>query len=271
MAITICKYEAAGNAYIVTNLEFKNFQPELATKLCHPVFGIGGDGVVNWQKSENGFKVLIFNPDGSLAEKSGNGLRILAAHLFNNIVPNHSKINLKTGVGNVAASKDQNGKIVLEMGQVVSLFEQEPLAISSIFPHGIRLELENTSISGYPVSIGNPHFVIVTDSIGSNKVKELGPQIENHSLFPNRVNVQFVTPTGRSSARAHIWERGAGYTLSSGSSSCAIFAVLHQLGFCDEELSVVTNGGKLHVRRDASATLWLRGPVKKVAEGVFLG
>lgn len=275
------KYVAAGNTYIVTHLEDNIISSDLAKRLCHPIFGIGADGVVNWQSQMDDFSVLIFNPDGSLAEKSGNGLRILATHLFKyheyhaahqssiKLCVANNADNIEDSI--VKASKTQGNEIVLEMGEVVSLFKREPLVNSPIFPHGIELKLSGRTINGYPVSIGNPHFVIITDRIEPDIVKKIGPEIETHSAFPNRTNVQFVTPVSPHKAKASIWERGAGYTLSSGSSSCAIFAVLHQLGLCADKLTVVTEGGELNIQRDPSNKLWLRGAVKKVAEGLFLG
>ena len=266
---TYFKYQAAGNAYIVIEKSGLNFSPRLAMNMCSSIYGVGGDGVICWEKSDQGVIAQIINPDGSIAEKSGNGLRILATFLFEQLYQNYHRIVLKTISGDVVATVRPDEDIVLEMGKPVFPSEPNLEPNRSNFPDCVELNLPNQSIQGYEVSMGNPHFVILSDELDLDFVKKIGPLIENHDYFPNRTNVQFIQPIGRKRVKAIIWERGAGYTLSSGSSSCAIFAVLSQLNLCDEKLIVETAGGELNVWNDDTGIIWLQGPVKKVTEGIF--
>ncbi|MEM8858621.1 MAG: diaminopimelate epimerase [Chloroflexota bacterium] len=268
-SIPYTKYQAAGNAYIVANESGFNISSRTAKTICSSTYGVGSDGIVCWEGHSRCFHVQIINPDGSLAEKSGNGLRILATFLFEKICKTQKHIVLKTVSSTVNATLKSAGDIVLEMGKPV--FGSDPISSgnSSIFPEEINMQSVNQVISGYSVSMGNPHFVIFVEDLDLTNAQKLGPLIENHPFFPNRSNVQFVKPINRSAAKAIIWERGAGYTLSSGSSSCAIYAVMNRLGLCDDELLVQTTGGKLEVWQDETKTIWLKGPVKKVTEGIF--
>ncbi|MFK7802626.1 MAG: diaminopimelate epimerase [Anaerolineae bacterium] len=268
------KYEAAGNSYIIVNQDRFQLTPASAIKCCSTVYGAGGDGIITWQKlNELGHvAVTIFNPDGSTAEKSGNGLRILATFLFTHIFKDLSSLTLSTLGGEVTATQlpdNSQNQILLEMGKVTCQFEQKGLSDSPTFHQGSEIKTEIGAVFGHAVSIGNPHFVIFDDELAVKRVQELGPYIENHAIFPNRTNVQFVKIVDTENISAEIWERGAGYTLSSGSSSCAIAAVAYQLGKCGPKVTVSMPGGQLQVEISKNGTIWLTGPVNKTVEGVF--
>ena len=276
------KYEAAGNTYLIVNKDGEKLTPQTAGKFCDPVFGVGSDGIIGWESvagNENSVRVTIFNPDGSMAEKSGNGLRILATYLFNNVLPNAHSLKLFTLGGCVSATRlntqteanflHRDKTILLEMGKVVCQINGNSLDNSPNFPKGIELETEAGQIIGYPVSIGNPHFVSFIDQPTVDYAKKWGPHIEHHPHFLNRTNVQFAKVLNRETIHAEIWERGAGYTLSSGSSSCAIAATAYQLGLCDRDVTISMPGGQLEVKLKPDGTVWLTGPVNKTVEGVF--
>lgn len=267
--IKFTKYQAAGNAYIIIQKERLVLSENDARSICNPIFGCGGDGVICWEHTENGAKVLIFNPDGSLAEKSGNGLRIFSDFYFESIKPNQTQFTITCSNSSVKSTLQPNGLILLEMGRVVSQFEYKALAESNFFPDGKVLDTELGQITGYPVDIGNPHFVVLMEHISAEFAHQWGPLIENHQLFPNRTNVQFAEVVAPNKIKAEIWERGAGYTLSSGSSSCAIAAVAHQLGLCDNGLTVQMPGGNLDIEIQSDNTVFLTGPVSKIVDGVF--
>jgi diaminopimelate epimerase len=116
-------------------------------------------------------------------------------------------------------------------------------------------------------TIGNPHCVIPLDDVTPSLAREYGPLLENHPLFPNRTNVQFLRVLDRGSIRIEIWERGAGYTLASGSSSCAAAAVARKLGLCDAEITVHMPGGQIGISIDDDFRVVMTGPVTRVAEG----
>jgi len=273
------KYEAAGNSYIIVNQD--NFQLTSATavKCCNPIYGAGGDGIICWKRknrdAHNAYiwiETTIFNPDGSIAEKSGNGLRILATFLFENVFMTSRSLTFSTSGGNVVANRllDQvDSLILLEMGRVICQIERKALSDSPIFEHGIKISTDVGPIIGRAVSIGNPHFVIFDDALSAERTKKIGPLVETHPTFPNRTNVQFIKIIDAQNISAEIWERGAGYTLSSGSSSCAIAAVAYQLGKCDSQVTVTMPGGQLKVEIKEDGNIWLSGPVNKTVEGVF--
>lgn len=274
------KFEAAGNTYVIVDEDGFKLTPEDAIRCCHPIYGLGSDGIITWrtctESPHPNIQVDIYNPDGSLAEKSGNGLRILATFLYETIFPQAHSLELCTAGGAVYAtlmpkkhSLQSKSKILLEMGMVVPQFQPKSAPNSPVPPHPITLETELGPICGFPVSIGNPHFVIFEVAISAAHAQKFGRVVENHPIFPNRTNVQFVKVEDNDNVSAEIWERGAGYTLSSGSSSCAIAAVAHQLGFCGPKITVSTPGGKLEVQITKDQVAWLTGPVNKTVEGVY--
>ena len=270
--IQFIKYQAAGNSYLIVKEENQLLSTLEAKQICDPNYGVGSDGVICWQKqndSEPSVKVAIFNPDGSQAEKSGNGLRILATYLFEYIFKNTTKIILNTDDNPVTVNRLSSGSILLDMGRVVALFKlnQVDRFGHSIAKHTLKTPLG--SISGYPVSLGNPHFVVFREKLSKDDIQLWGPHIENHPAFSNRTNVQFAKVTQRDHINAEIWERGVGYTLSSGSSSCAIAAVAHQLGYCDSGITVSMPGGELSVEIKEDKSVFLTGPVSKTVDGVF--
>lgn len=267
--IKFSKYQAAGNAYIIINTADHLLSDIEASRICDPIFGLGGDGVICWQKIPEGANVFIFNPDGSLAEKSGNGLRIFADFYFNHVSASPDCFTIQCTNSQVKASRLNDGSILLEMGRVVSQFEHKGLGESKFFPRGYTLETDLGSINGYPVDIGNPHFVVLLDKISADFARQWGPHIENHPAFRNRTNVQFAKIIDQNTIAAEIWERGAGYTLSSGSSSCAIVAVANQLGKCGANVTVKMPGGDLAVQINQDKSLFLSGPVSKTVDGVF--
>ena len=269
------KYEAAGNTYVILHKDGASLSADRAQAFCHPAYGVGSDGVIGWTMAKNRsgcVHVDIYNPDGSVAEKSGNGLRILATFLFEQVFPDVDKIDLMTLGGRVSATRTENkGEILLEMGIVTpqSDFKGALKATNGIA--GVTLTTAVGDLFGYPVSIGNPHFVIFDESLSAEKAHEVGPLVENHPAFPNRTNVQFAKVINHETIMAEIWERGAGYTPSSGSSSCAIGAVAHHLGLCASNVTINMPGGQLKLSIAADdGTSWLTGPVNKTVEGMFV-
>ena len=214
------KYHGLGNDYLVFGSATEKFSltTEQIQRLCHRNFGIGSDGILVPTLRSSHPQVQIFNPDGSEAEKSGNGLRIFARWLFDEGLVGADPFFVQTLGGQVRCCMLEGGRVVqIEMGQVV--FET-----SEVLP----------SLADVPTvhiaNIGNPHCVVFCESISSEEAKAVGPLIENHPRFPNRTNVQFVQVIDRQNIKLEIWERGAGYTLASGSSSCAAAAVAVKLG-----------------------------------------
>ncbi len=266
------KYHALGNDYLV--LESNDIQrpltPEVIFQICAPHFGIGADGILVRQPDpEPGrFEVQIFNSGGSEAEKSGNGLRIFARYLWDLKLVGEDPFQVNTQGGTVTCQLSQQGKTVaVDMGHVT--FNSYDIPVTGP-PREVLQETMNISGRKFEfsaASVGNPHCVIPVDEVSEEETRTFGPLIETEARFPNLTNVQFMQVLNRNNIRIEIWERGVGYTLASGTSSCAAAAVARRLDLCDQEVTVAMPGGELEVVVDDNYAVHMTGPVVKVAEG----
>jgi diaminopimelate epimerase len=269
------KSHGLGNEYVVFDSEHISFQiNELnIKKICNVHFGIGSDGIllkVPSSKAEFGLK--IYNPDGSEAEKSGNGLRIFSKFLYDYkwSKNNNFAIETKGGIVNafVIESINNRAKIIkIDMGKAI--FDSKLIPVDSNKPECIdeSLIIEDTTFSINCVSVGNPHCVILRDTLDIDQIKKYGSLIENNKLFPNRINVQFAKVLNDKEVEVLIWERGAGFTLASGSSSCAVASVLFKKGLIQSPVTIRMLGGALTINIDKSWNLQMTGEVKQIAEG----
>ena len=252
----LTKSHGLGNDYLVADPADLPFEvtPERVRLLCDRHVGVGSDGLL---VLEGRCGVRIFNPDGSEAEKSGNGLRIFAKWLYDTGRAGGSRFVIEVGGGSAAVEvKAVGGRAVevsVEMG--LPIFRED---FSEIEVGGERLQV-------VAVSIGNPHCVILRDQLDVTDLRRLGPLVECHPAFPNRTNVQFCRVPARDMVELLIWERGAGETQASGSSACAVVAACHRLGLVDEDVTAAMPGGELHIRIDDRGRLFLNGPVEEVA------
>jgi diaminopimelate epimerase len=268
------KYHALGNDYIV--IDPKNLPSPLTTAqvkiICHRNFGVGSDGILlgPLPSKKAAFALRIFNPDGSEAEKSGNGLRIFSRYLWDKKRVRQNEFTVETPGGLVQATVMERGKMVrVEMGNVSFWSNEIPMT-------GPRREVINEKISAggreftfCAATIGNPHCVLPLPKISADLARQYGPLLETHPRFPNRTNVQFMKVLDRKNIRIEIWERGAGYTLASGSSSSAAAAVAHRLGRCDREISVHMPGGVIAIEIGDGFAIRMTGGVTKVSDGVM--
>lgn len=267
------KYHALGNDYIV--LDPKDFPEPLSDEriklICHRNFGIGSDGILHGPlpSTRAPYRLRIFNPDGSEAEKSGNGLRIFCRYLFDQkLVPENSEFQVDTLGGMVRATVFDAGRSVrVDMGRVSFWSDEIPMTGSRREVVHEPLEVGDRTFSVCAATIGNPHCVIPLPKITEEMARTYGPQIETHSSFPKRTNVQFMEILDRKNIRIEIWERGAGYTLASGSSSSAAAAVARKLGAVDSDITVHMPGGTLNIQMGDDFAIRMTGPVTKVATG----
>jgi diaminopimelate epimerase len=227
------KWNALGNIYLLVE-RAEPLTPELARELS-----VDTDGVLEVLAGDD---VRVWNPDGSVAEMSGNGARIAAAWLARK--RGTSRVALRVGERAVTATVDGDS-VVLDAGRV-EVGETE------------QLEVDGDEIEFTPVSVGNPHAVIRHDP---GQVRRLGPLVENHPRFPDRTNVQLVRLDGPHDLTVGVWERGAGETLSSGTSSVAAAAAAIANGWCESPVSVHLAGGDLLVEIDEHGEARLTGPV----------
>ncbi len=266
------KYHALGNDYLV--VEPADLPPGLPddwiVRVCDRQRGVGADGVMlgPLTAANGAVAVRIFNPDGSEAEKSGNGLRIFARYLYDTQQVAETPFQIETIGGTVTCRVHGDGQtITVAMGQVSFYSRDIPVSGPPREVLNEEISADGRSFHFSAVTIGNPHCVILVDNPTAALAQEFGPVIERDPRFPNRSNVQFVSVVDRSSLRMEIWERGAGYTLASGSSSCAAAAVAHRLGLCGADVAVTMPGGTLHVAIDDDWSMTLTGPVTRVCSG----
>ena len=263
------KYQALGNDYLVLeNAGAEALSTSLIQRICERHFGVGSDGILTAAPVSGGdFGLRIFNPDGSEAEKSGNGLRIFARHLWDQGRVTEKPFTLATMGGVVRCQVRDNGRMVfVEMG--VARFESAAIPMQGPPREVIDepIEVGGTALRFTGVTVGNPHCVIFMQDASKDIALRVGPLLERHEMFPNRTNVQFVEPVNRHRIRIEIWERGAGYTLASGTSSCAAAAAV-RLGLCESPVTVVMPGGQLEIGVGKDYDLTMLGHVRKVADG----
>ena len=262
------KYHALGNDYIV--IDPKNISGELSETdiraICSRHFGVGSDGILCGPKESDScdFSLKIYNPDASEAEKSGNGLRIFSRYLWDQSLVSYEEFTIETKGGVVNSIVGKDGLTVsVDMGKV--RFTHEPNLEPEPIPEIIKIK--NKEFTYYLANIGNPHCVILLDNVTPSLAKEYGSIIENDARFSNRTNVQFVKILDKSSIQIEIWERGAGYTLASGSSSTAAASVVHALGLCDSIIDVHMPGGVIGIELDSAFFATMTGAVRKICEG----
>ena len=269
------KSHGLGNDYIVMdsrNISFDMTVENIKT-ICNVHYGIGSDGIlllVDSKKADFGLRIL--NPDGSEAEKSGNGLRIFSKFLYDYEFTANKSFSIETLGGIVFAEvvKTENGKartIKVDMGKAI--FEAEKVPVKSENEECLdeELQLKDKTYLINCVSVGNPHCVILKDELSEDEIMQYGTQIENQAKFPNRINVQFAKVISPDEVEILIWERGAGYTLASGSSSSAVAAMMVKKGLANRKLTIKMPGGKLKLEVDEDWQIRMTGEVREIASG----
>jgi diaminopimelate epimerase len=265
MRIDLIKYQALGNDYLVLDLpaDLDRLIP-LLPLLCDRNRGLGSDGLLAFDPVK--MRVRIFNPDGSEAQKSGNGLRITAAHAALEhragdrfelaTVDRANPVRILARNGAEIVSELDIGRPSFRAADLPARFDGEP--------DRITLDTAAGRIEAMLVSVGNPHCVVFGEPVTKERCVELGPLIENHEAFPERTNVQLFEVIDRARARVEIWERGAGYTLASGTSASAVAAACMRAGLVDDRVTIQMPGGDLEVERVATGNLIQSGPARRV-------
>lgn len=273
------KYHALGNDYIVLNpADFTSWSATLSPAqirvICHRNFGVGSDGIL-WgplPSKQSEFGLRIFNPDGSEAEKSGNGLRIFSRFLWDQGLVRNPSFSIETPGGHVQSMIKENGHLItVAMGSVSFDSGKIPVNVAGS-PREVlneKITILDRDFSYCAATIGNPHCVILLPEIDADLAHRYGPHLETHPLFPRKTNVQFLKVHDRKNIQIEIWERGAGYTLASGSSSSASAAVAHRLGLVDPDVTVHMPGGKISIQIGEGFSIMMTGTVNKVAEGTM--
>ncbi len=256
------KAHGLGNDYVVVDGDSFGIAltPERVRLLCHRNLGLGSDGVLEVSSRQDGFFVRIWNPDGSEAERSGNGLRIAAKFLSEQGYTAADRYTISTVAGPVA--------VEVFRGAGARVFSVRLGMGRARIDHGTReLDLDGRRLDVTLVSVGNPHCVIFGQRHTRERLFDLGPRVEKHPRFPARTNVQLAEPVTRSRVRALIWERGAGHTLASGTSACAVAAACVDRGLAEGRVDVDMEGGVLEIEVSRDLDIVMKGPVEAVYTG----
>jgi diaminopimelate epimerase len=254
--MTLWKWQALGNDYLLLERAElpEPLSPERVRELCDYHYGVGSDGLLEVLSRDGDHADLrIWNPDGSTAELSGNGLRIAAAWLARR--SGACEVTVSVGTRRLGASVHSDGNVELDIG---------PVEVGEIE----ALEVGDDRIEFTPVSVGNPHAVVRREP-ERDELLRLGPQVERHSRFPDRTNVQLVRVDNAHDLTVGVWERGAGETLSSGSSAVAAAAAAVVNGWCESPVRVHLPGGDLLVELDGERRARLTGPAVEICRVEF--
>jgi diaminopimelate epimerase len=268
------KYHALGNDYLVIRLSDvgDDIQRTAIERICDRHYGIGSDGILlgPLDSASCDFRVRIFNPDGSEAEKSGNGLRIFSRFLWDEGLVNEGPFSIETLGGPVTCRVEEDGRqVTVEMGRVSFLSTEIPVTGRKREVLREEMTIAERTFTYCAATVGNPHCIVLCEEPSAELACRYGPLIERDARFPNRTNAQFMRVLDRGNIRIEIWERGAGYTLASGSSGTAAAAVAHKLGLCDAAIVVHMPGGSLDITLSGGFVATMRGPVVRICDGIM--
>ena len=271
------KVQGLGNDFVVVNAMTENLPaglPELARRVCDRYFGIGADGLVLLHKSDVAdLRMQIINSDGSEAEMCGNAIRCVAKYAYEQKLITKTKIQVETLAGiKIPELILENGAVKyvrVDMGEPILERAEIPMLGSAGRVLAEALEVGSEIFKVTAVSMGNPHCLIFVDELASFPVATIGPQIEIHSVFPRKTNVEFIEVLNRQEVRMKVWERGAGETMACGTGACAtaVAAVLN--GLTEREVTVHLTGGDLFIEWAENNHIYMTGPAEEVFTGSY--
>ncbi len=276
--IEFFKYHALGNDFLIIDLQYRriggiNFN-RLAENICNRRSGVGADGILVLTKSKKADCCIdLFNSDGSWAEKSGNGLRIVTAYYYNYYKKKKNlsfMINDEIAEAKIIRAGKNIWSIKVSLGRPLLETKSVPMKSRQKFHINAPLKIENKNFPVTALSVGNPHTVLFVDNFDFDW-KELGSIIENHNSFPNRTNVEFVKIKSHSKIILNDWERGAGATGSSGTGAAAAVAAGVVNGLLDRQSEVIFPTGSLFINwSEKDDIIYLTGPAEFICRGEYI-
>jgi len=272
MRIAFTKMQGLGNDFIVIDAvrQSVSLAPESIRRLADRHFGIGCDQVLLVEPAEGpdaDFRYRIFNADGSEVSQCGNGARCFARFVREKGLTNHDTIRVETRSGQLVLNLVKGGEVLVDMGIPRHVPDQIPLKMPSESKL-YALDLEGEPVEFAAVSMGNPHAVVRVARVTEAPVERLGPRIESHPLFPERVNVGFLEIVNSHQARLRVYERGSGETLACGSGACAAAVVGIEQGLLESPVDVELPGGHLIINwQGRGFPVMMQGPAVTVFEG----
>lgn len=270
------KMQGIGNDYIYFNClekELKN-PSEVAIKLSDRHFGVGGDGIIMIMSSEVAdFRMRMFNADGSEGEMCGNATRCIGKYVYEKGLTDKTKISLETLAGiKYLELNVQNGivtEVKVNMGKPILDPKKIPVDINKEIIINEVVKIDNNEYNITCVSMGNPHCIVYMDNIDNLKLEEIGPKFENASIFPQRINTEFVEIIDDKTIKMRVWERGSGETYACGTGACAVTVASVLNNYCkkDQDITIRLLGGDLKINYTAEDLVFMTGPAEFVFEG----
>lgn len=285
MKLNFTKMEGLGNDYVYVNCfkETVENPSELSIKISDRHFGIGSDGLILIKPSKVAdFTMEMYNADGSQSEMCGNGIRCVGKYVYDYGLTDKEEISVETLAGIkylkfVIDKKDESDRgtvamVTVNMGEPIFKPAEVPVAIDEDLEQVVDypVTIDGTSYNITCVSMGNPHCITYVEDTDSFPIEEIGPKFEGSSLFPRRVNAEFVQVVSRDYLKMRVWERGSGETLACGTGTCATVVASILNGLTEDEVTVRLLGGELIIKWDRETNLvYMTGPAKVVFDGVI--
>jgi diaminopimelate epimerase len=276
--IPFTKMQGIGNDFVVIDTLRDPVSlsglPALARTVCDRKFGVGADGLIFVLRKEDKLEMAMLNPDGSLSEMCGNGLRCFARLAVDRGYASGT-FPVVTGAGELVVTTigipdPHDESSLLETNNVAGATPSISIDMGkATFPLGSGLIDLNDGFQAVHVSMGNPHIVIISENVDAIPLEEVGPQLEHHPLFPQRTNVHFVQVVSRTEIKQRTWERGAGITLACGTGACACVVTTVTLGLTDRVVLNHLPGGDLNLEYKESGNVVLTGAAEYVFDGVL--
>ena len=269
------KFHGIGNDFVLlADLEDRfTLEQDVVRRLCDRRFGVGADGVIRVAPGREGdFFMDYVNSDGSIGEMCGNGIRCLALFARDEGLTSESTLRIDTRAG--LKTVEILGDLVrVDMGAPIFRAEDIPVEVDGGDPLHAKLATDQGMVEAACLSVGNPHAVLFVDDPLDAPVTTLGPLIENHPSFPNKVNVEFAAVEASDRVRMRVWERGSGETMACGTGACAVAVASRILANVEPAMTVALPGGELHIEWTGSvedeAPIYLTGPAVRAFDGDF--
>lgn len=272
MSVSFSKMHGLGNDFVVIDAIHQsiNLNTEQIKFIANRRFGVGCDQLLLVEKplsEEAEFRYRIFNADGLEVEQCGNGARCFARFVVDKGLTQNQQITVETESGIIVLELEDDNLVTVNMG--VPNLEPDSLPfVAEKQAQNYALDLDGEEISIAVVSMGNPHAVLRVDDIAATDVELLGPRIENHPRFPNRVNAGFMQTVSKDAIKLRVYERGVGETLACGTGACAAVVAGQIQGWLNDKVTVSLPGGELVIRwQGGDNPLYMTGPAAHVFEG----
>ncbi|WP_313134433.1 diaminopimelate epimerase [Anaerocolumna sp.] len=269
------KMQGCGNDYVYVNCFKESVEDgaKTAIKVSNRHFGIGSDGLILIKPSDKAdFMMDMYNADGSRSQMCGNGIRCVAKYVYDYGLTDKRNISIETGAGikylDLKVEDDHVTEVTVDMGTPITATELIPVVSDLESVVAVPVTVGGVSYEITCISMGNPHAIVFVEDTKSIDIEKIGPLFENHAMFPERTNTEFIHVLDRHTVDMRVWERGSGETLACGTGACASVYACILNGLTEDEVKVRLLGGELKIKYDRDKnTIFMTGPAVTVFEG----